>query len=86
MTGKTVNAASLTVGRMKKKFEGMGYSLDGGSAGSGGAGAAEEGKQAKAKRASPKKRKAEALDGEEEAGRQKVKTEATDGGDSGTEC
>jgi len=87
MTGKTVNAAGLTVMRMKKKFEGMGYSLEGGNAGSGGAGgAAEEVKQAKPKRASPKKRKAEAIEEDEEAGHQKVKTEATDGGDSGTEC
>jgi len=84
MTNKTVNAAGLTVMRMKKKFEASGYSLDAGSSGAGGA--AEEAKPTKPKRASPKKRKAEAIDDEEEAGRQKIKSEATDGGDSGTEC
>jgi len=84
MTNKTVNAAGLTAMRMKKKFESNGYSLDAGSGSAGGA--AEEVKQAKPKR-SPKKRKAEAIDDEEEeAGRQKIKSEATDGGDSGTEC
>ena len=88
MTNKTVNAAGLTVMRMKKKFESSGWSLDAGSGEAGGAAAAaaEEVKQAKPKRASPKKRKAEAIDDEEEAGRQKIKSEATDGGDSGTEC
>ena len=83
MTNKTVNAAGLTVMRMKKKFESNGYSIDTSSGGAGGA--AEEVKRAKPKR-SPKKRKAEAIDDEEEAGRQKIKSEATDGGDSGTEC